>query len=377
MSRISVIVGLVSGALVGAVVAGTAHAQKTSAGVTKAPFGTLADGKAVDLYTLRNSKGATAKIMTYGGIITSLNMPDKAGKLGDVVLGFDTLASYEKGHPYFGALIGRVGNRIAKGKFTLEGKPYTLATNNGPNHLHGGVKGFDKKVWTAAPVKSAEGPALQLTYVSPDGEEGYPGAVSVKVVYTLTNTNVLRVDYTATTDKATPVNLTQHTYFNLAGKGDVLNYQATFAASHYTPVDNTLIPTGEIEGVKGTVMDFTKPTAIGSRITKVGSGEPHGYDHNYVKDGGEKFGFAARVHDPSTGRTVEMYTDEPGFQFYTGNFLDGKLTGKNSVVYKKWSAFCLEAQHYPDSVNQPKFPTIILRPGQTYHQRTEYRFSAK
>lgn len=378
MKRIITATALVAvGLLAAATIAATEAQAAPKTGVTKAPFGKLSDGTAVDIYTLRNAKGMTAKIMTYGALLTELHAPDRSGKMGDVVLGFNNLAAYEKGYPYFGATVGRVGNRIAKGKFTLNGKPYTLKINNGPNHLHGGLKGFDKRVWKATPLRRVGGPAVQFTYVSADGEEGYPGKLSVKVVYTLTNENALRIDYTATTDKATPVNLTNHSYFNLAGKGDVTKYVATFNASRYTPVDDTLIPTGEIAPVAGTIMDFTKPTAIGAHIAEAGSSEPHGYDHNYVKDGGSKFGPAATVHDPATGRTVVMYTDEPGFQFYTGNFLDGTLTGKNGVVYNKWNAFCLEAQHYPDSVNQTKFPSVILRPGQTYRQRTEYRFSAK
>lgn len=351
-------------------------APKTKASVTKTAFGKLPDGTAVDLYTLTNANGLKARIMTYGATLTEMHVPDKSGRLGDVVLGFDSLAPYVKGHPYFGSTVGRVGNRIARGAFTLDGKAYTLATNNGPNHLHGGVKAFDKRVWKAAPKKSALGPSVAFTYTSPDGEEGYPGTLKVTVVYTLTNRNALRIDYTAATDRATPVNLTNHTYFNLAGKGDILGHEATFAAGRYTPVDDTLIPTGKIVTVKGTPMDFTTPHAIGERIARVG-GEPKGYDHNYVKDAGGKYGLAARVHEKTTGRVLTMYTSEPGFQFYTGNFLDGTLTGKGGNVYQQYDGFCLEAQHFPDSVNQPSFPSVILRPGKTYRQRTEYVFSVK
>jgi len=356
-----------------------AHAQTSTAarkakpGVRRTVFGKMPDGRTVHLYTLTNRNGLVAKITNYGAILTEMHVPDRSGKLGDVTLGFSDLNGYLKGHPYFGATVGRVGNRIAKGTFVLGGKTYKLATNNGPNHLHGGTAGFDKKVWQAAPVTSALGPAVRFTYTSRDGEEGYPGTLKVAVTYTLTRGNALRMDYTATTDKATPVNLTNHAYFNLAGKGDVLKHEVTMAAKRYTPVDATLIPTGEIAPVAGTPFDFTKPMSIGARLQQVGD-KPKGYDHNFVRDLGETFGAAATVYDPSTGRVLELRTDEPGFQFYTGNFLDGKLTGKNGVVYDQHNAFCLEAQHYPDSINQPKFPSVVLRPGQTYRQRTEYVF---
>jgi aldose 1-epimerase len=363
-------------ASLGVLMAMPADADAAKAGVEKAPFGKLDDGTAVDVYTLTNARGMRAKIMTYGATLTELHVPDKSGRLGDVVLGFDTLEPYVKGHPYFGSTVGRVANRIARGRFTLDGREYALAVNNGPNHLHGGRKGFDKRVWKASAKKSADGPAVQFTYTSPDGEEGYPGTLKATVVYTLTDQNALRIEYAAATDKATPVNLTNHSYFNLGGKGDVLGHQVTLAASRYTPVDQTLIPTGEIATVRGTPFSFLTPRAIGERIKQVG-GEPNGYDHNFVTDAEGRFALAARVCEPATGRVLEMYTDEPGFQFYTGNFLDGTLRGKGGVVYDKHAGFCLEAQHFPDAVNQPSFPSVILRPGHTYRQRTEYVFSAR
>ena len=353
-----------------------AGAQSKGAGITRADWG-VANGTPVKLYTLTNTRGMVAKISDYGGILVSLDVPDKSGKKGDVVLGFNTVNEYIKGSPYFGATIGRVGNRIAKGKFTLDGKSYTLVTNNGPNHLHGGTKGFDKVVWKATPRNGAN-PSLALTYHSKDGEEGYPGNLDVTVVYTLTNANTLRIEYTAKTDKATPVNLTNHSYFNLAGKGDVLKHVVTLGAHRYTPVDDTLIPTGKIDPVAGTPFDFTRPTTIGARLNQVGADPNKGYDHNFVIDnGGKSLTFAARVSEPTSGRVLEMYTTEPGFQFYTGNFLDGTLTGKGGTVYAQHDAFCLEAQHYPDSINHPQFPSAVLRPGKTYHQTTEYRFSAR
>jgi aldose 1-epimerase len=353
--------------------------EKMKASVTKKAFGKTADGTAVDLYVLTNTQGMIAKVMTYGAILTELDVPDKNGKLGDVVLGFDNLKGYLAGHPYFGATVGRVANRIAKGKFTLKGKEYKLAVNNGPNALHGGNKGFDKVVWKAEPVEAKDGVAVKFTYRSPDREEGYPGTLTATVTYTLTNQNALQLDYTAKTDKATPVNLSNHSYFNLAGpaSGDILKHELTLVANEYTPVDSTLIPTGAIKSVKGTALDFTSPAAIGSRIGKL-KGKPGGYDHNYVlaKDG-KRLTLAARAREPNTGRVMEMYTTEPGVQFYTGNFLDGKQKGKGGVVYKKHQGFCLEAQHYPDSVNHANFPSVILEPGKMYKQTTVYKFSAK
>jgi len=350
--------------------------------LAKAPFGKTAEGTAVDLYTLTNAHGLEAKITNYGGIVVSLKVPDRNGRLDDVVLGFDQLDDYLKGHPYFGALVGRYGNRIAKGKFMLNGKAYTLATNNGPNALHGGLKGFDKAVWQAKEAEGKDGPALELTYASKDGEEGYPGNLTAKVVYTLTSKDELRVDYAATTDQDTVVNLTQHSYFNLAGAGsqDILEHRMMLNAEKFTPVDSTLIPTGELRGVKGTPFDFTSPTAIGARISQdeeqIRFGK--GYDHNFVlKGAGGSLELAARVTEPTTGRIMEVYTTEPGVQFYAGNFLDGTNIGKGGKVYKFRYGFCLEAQHFPDSPNQPAFPSTVLKPGQKYKQTTVYRFSAK
>ncbi len=385
MQRLLRIVGIASSFLcfAGASAAAAPEGEPMGVGVAKAEFGKTADGTPVDLYTLTNAHGMKAKIITYGGVVTELDAPDRDGKMGDVVLGFDNLKSYLAGDPYFGALIGRVANRVAKGRFTLGGKEYKLVKNNGPNALHGGEKGFDKVVWKGEPVESKDGPALKLSYVSKDGEEGYPGALSVTVVYTLTNDDALQIDYQATTDKATPVNLTNHSYFNLAGpgSGDVLDETLTIAADKYTPVDDTLIPTGELKSVKGTPYDFTKPERIGARIGELkgdpAKSDPGGYDINYVLNGGNGPAFAARVSDPKSGRIMEVWTTEPGLQFYTGNFLDGTLTGKNGVVYKKHQALCLEADHFPDSVNHPDFPSTILEPGKTYKQTTIYKFSAK
>ncbi len=348
--------------------------------VSRQPFGQTKDGTPVDLYTLRNSKGAEARISNYGGLVISLTVPDRNGNLGDVTLGYDNLDGYLKETPYFGALIGRYGNRIAKGKFTLDGKEYTLATNNGPNALHGGLKGFDKVVWQPTILASAEGPALQLKYLGKDGEEGYPGNLSVTAVYTLTEDNGLKLEFTATTDKDTVVNLTHHSYFNLAGKGDILNHVVMIPADRFTPVDSTLIPTGELKPVDGTPFDFRKPTAIGARINqddeqlKFGGG----YDHNWVinKPLGS-YGLMARVTEPTSGRVMEVFSTEPGLQFYSGNFLDGSITGKGGWVYKHRSAFCMEPQHYPDSPNKPEFPSVVLKPGQVYKNTILYRFSTE
>jgi aldose 1-epimerase len=354
---------------------------KEKLNMKKEAFGKTPDGVEIDQYILTNANGMTAKIITYGAILTELNVPDRDGKMGDVVLGFDNLKDYLERNPHFGATTGRVANRIAKGKFTLDGKEYTLAVNNGPNSLHGGLKGFDKKVWKAQPKEVPNGVAVELLYVSKDGEEGYPGNLNVAVVYTLTNSNALRIDYTATTDKATPVNLTNHSYFNLAGakSGDILGHELMIAAEKYTPADDTQIPTGEIKSVKDTPLNFTTPRRIGDRIDQFKSSPGGGYDHNFVLNSGgkEEPGFAARVSEPNTGRIMEMYTTEPGVQLYTGNYLDGKLTGRGGVMYKKHAGFCLEAQHFPDSVHHSNFPSIILKPGETYHQTTIYRFSAK
>ncbi len=361
-------------ALVSSII-GSANAQKGS--TLKSDFGRLPSGEKVELYTLTNSSGMSAKIMTFGAILTELAVLDKDGKFGDVVLGFDHLDAYVKGHPFFGSTVGRVGNRIAKGKFILDGAEYVLVTNNGPNHLHGGNKGFDKVVWKAEKVRRADGQAVKFSYLSPDGEEGYPGNLDVAVVYILTEKNSLRVEYTATTDAPTPINLTNHSYFNLAGKGTVDDHIMQINAGRFTAVDDTLIPTGELPLVKGGVMDFLTPHRIGDRIMEVG-GEPHGYDHNYVLDsGGKKFALGATVSEPTSGRVMEMLTDQPGVQFYTGNFLDGTLTGKKATTYHQHTGFCLETQHFPDSVNHPKFPSVILRPGETYKTKTEFRFSVK
>jgi len=339
-------------------------------------FGKTPDGTPVALYVLTNGK-ISAKVMTYGAILTELIVPDRNGKPTDVVLGFDNLEGYLAGHPYFGATTGRVANRIAKAEFTLDGKEYKLAANNGPNSLHGGLKAFDKVVWKAQDVSGPDGPAVRFTYLSPDGEEGFPGNLSVSVTYTVTSDQAIKIDYSATTDKATPVNLTNHSYFNLAGpaSGNILGHELMLAADQYTPGDDTMITTGEIKPVKGTPLDFTNPTKIGAHIAEI-PGEPGGYDHNYVLRGGGKApALAARVSEAESGRVLEMFTTEPGVQFYTANFLDGSLKGKGGVVYKKNQAFCLEAQHFPDSVHHTNFPTTILRPGEKYTQTTIYKFS--
>jgi aldose 1-epimerase len=341
-------------------------------------FGTAPDGSPVKLYTLANAKGVVVKVTDFGLILTEIHTPDRNGKSGDIVLGFDNLERYLKGHPFFGAIAGRVANRIAKGKFSLDGKDYTLAVNNGPNHLHGGLKGFDKKVWKskALPATEREG-GVEFTYTSVDGEEGYPGNLSVKVVYTLTADSELRIDYTATTDKATPINLTNHSYFNLAGEGDVLGHELWLAADNYTPTDEGLIPTGEIRSVKGTPLDFTTATAIGARYQQTGL-KPGGYDHNFVlNSGGKSLALAARMHEPKSGRVLEVLTTEPGVQLYTAIHMDGSIKGVGGVTYPRYGGFCLETQHYPDSINKPSFPSVVLRPGQTYKTTTVFKFSAK
>lgn len=348
--------------------------------IRKQAFGKTADGQAVDLYTLTNASGVEAGIMTYGGIVVSLKVPDRNGKLEDVVLGYDRLDGYLQKNPFFGALAGRYGNRIAKGRFTLNGREYTLARNNGENHLHGGIKGFDKMVWKAKEVEEKDGVGLSLSYVSKDGEEGYPGNLSTTVIYTLTNNNELRIDYRASTDKDTVVNLTNHSYFNLAGSGDILKHEVMINADTFTPVDAGLIPTGELRSVKGTPFDFSRPHAIGERIDQPDEQLTFGkgYDHNWVinhRDGA--LALAARIYEPGTGRVMEVYTKEPGMQFYTGNFLDGSITGKGGQVYRKRAGFCMETQHFPDSPNKPNFPSTVLRPGQTYTTTTVYKFSTK
>jgi len=348
--------------------------------VTKAPFGNTKDGKAVEIYTLANTRGSEATIITYGGAVVSLKVPDKKGELGDVVLGFDSIADYEKHSAFFGPLIGRYGNRIARGKFTLEGKEHLLATNNGENHLHGGIKGFDKVIWTAKSSTDKNGANLELSYLSADGEEGYPGNLNIKVVYTLTEDNKLRIVYSATTDKSTVVNLTHHSYFNLAGGGEILDHRLLLNADRYTPTDKGSIPTGVVSKVAGTPFDFTNETAIGARIgqeneqLKFG----RGYDHNWVLTRrGNGIELAARVYEPTSGRVMEVLTTEPGIQFYSGNFLDGSLLGKGGKQYPYRSGFCLETQHFPDSPNHSNFPTTVLRPGQKYSQTTIYAFSVR
>ena len=360
------------------VAVGIAGWVSAAGSVTSQPFGQTPDGKDVSLYTLKNSRGMEARIMNYGGIVVSLKVPDRTGALGDVVLGYDSLADYIKASPYFGCLVGRYGNRIAKGKFTLNGAEYSLATNNIGNHLHGGIKGFDKVVWTAKILPNQKDAALELKYVSRDGEEGYPGTLSVTAVYRVTEKNELRLDFTATTDKPTVCNLTHHSYFNLAGKGDILGHEVMIPAETFTPVDQTLIPTGILQPVAGTPFDFRKMTTIGARIKadneqlKFGGG----YDHNWVfhKAAGKLTKLAA-VREPTTGRIMEVFSTEPGLQFYSGNFLDGTNVGKGGVAYQYRTGFCMEPQHYPDSPNKPQFPSVTLNPGQIYHNTIIYRFS--
>jgi len=351
-------------------------ASPQSPSVEKSIFG-LDGNTPVELYHLTNTQGMSVKIITRGATITEIQTPDRTGKLSNVTLGFDTFKDYlNPQNPYFGAIVGRVGNRIAKGKFTLNGNTYSLATNNGVNHLHGGIKGFDKVIWNADVIPSSEGASVKFSYLSKDGEEGYPGNCNVTVTYTLTTTNSLVISYDVSVDKDCPVNVTNHTYFNLSGAehGSILNHAIQINADNFTPVDDTLIPTGEIKSVKSTPMDFTSSHKIGDNLKAVG-GNPVGYDHNYVLNKQTSFSLAATVHDPVSGRTMEVYTTEPGVQFYTGNFLDGTLTGKNGVVYKQYAAFCLETQHFPDTVNQPNFPTNVLKAGQNYHSKTVFKFS--
>ena len=357
---------------------GCSSPKETAATAQKATgisWGKTPDGDPVELYTLTNAKGSEARILNYGGIVVSLKVPDRSGSMGDVVAGFDNLEGYLKPAPYFGAIIGRYANRIARARFSLNGVEYALAKNDGENHLHGGIRGFDKRIWTA---KQLSPQSLQLSYVSKDGEEGYPGELSVTVTYTLTDANELKIEYAATTDKDTVVNLTNHSYFNLAGEGDILGHEVVIHAGRFTPVDKGLIPTGELKSVAGTPFDFQTPKAIGERIEQpdeqliVG----HGYDHNWVLNrSGSGLELAAKVTDPKSGRVMEVLTTEPGLQFYTGNFLDGTLQGKGRV-YARRSAFCMETQHFPDSPNRPNFPSTVLKPGGKYQTATVYRFSA-
>lgn len=351
--------------------AGSASAQ--TPGVKKTVFGKLKSGAVVHKFVLTNGK-ITADIMTLGATLTGVQTPDRNGNIADVCLGFDTVSGYEAGHPYFGSTVGRVANRIGKGKFKLDGASYQLATNNGPNHLHGGVQGWDKVIWQAEVVKNNAGPSVRFRYTSKDGEEGYPGTVKAEITYTLTRSNAIRMEYRATTSKATPINMTNHAYFNLAGQGTILNHSVQLNASKYTPADSTLLPTGKIVSVAGTPYDFTTMHAIGDNIAQT-DGDPNGYDLNYVVDGkAGAFRKAATVAEPTSGRILEVWSDEPGIQFYSGNFLDGTLKGKSGQVYERNYGFCLESQHYPNSINTPSFPSTVLRPGQTYRQLTEYRF---
>jgi len=341
--------------------------------VDQETFGQTDRGANVDLFTLTNTSGHTVKITNYGGIVTSLLVPDKNGNLEDIVLGFDDFQSYLDGHPYFGAIVGRYANRIAGGMFELKGVLYKLAANDGKNHLHGGIKGFDKVVWNSESFKGKNEVGIKLSYVSKDMEEGYPGNLKVKVIYRLTNENQLMIDYFAETDKACPVNLTHHGYFNLtAGKQNILNHEMMIKASSYVVIDEQLIPTGEIRDLIGTEMDFTQPNTVGSRIDQIKGG----YDHCYVinKKPGQ-MSLIARVYEQTSGRVMEVYSTEPGVQFYSGNFLDGSIIGKHDIVYNKHFGFCLETQHFPDSPNRENFPTTMLYPGEKYTHSTVYQFS--
>jgi aldose 1-epimerase len=382
MKKILQLIAMTSAGLGWICLTGCASVPPSAGTIGAASFGNTTDGTAVQIYTLCNRNGMEARIMTYGGIVESLKVPDRNGRLGDVVLGYDNLAGYLTNSPFFGALIGRYGNRIAKGQFTLDGQTYTLPTNNPPNSLHGGDKGFFARVWKAAALVTSNGPVLQLSYLSEDGEEGYPGNMSVTATYTITEDNALRLDFEATSDKDTVCNLTHHSYFNLAGQGngDILGDMLYINANSFTPVDATLIPTGELRPVDGTPFDFRQPTAIGARINaddqqiKFGPG----YDHNWVinKPAGQ-LGLMARVSEPISGRVMEVFSTEPGLQFYSGNFLNGSIMGKDGMVYRYRSAFCMEPQHYPDSPNHPEFPSTELKPGETYHNTIIYKFSTQ
>lgn len=348
--------------------------------IEKEPFGRMPDHQEVALYTLTNSNGMKVKVITYGGIVVSIEVPDRNGKMDDIVLGYGNINDYiNNNSPYFGAIIGRYANRIAEGKFALESKAYILAVNNGVNHLHGGMKGFDKVIWSAESFQNDTEVGLKLHYLSKDMEEGYPGNLSVKVIYKLNDKNELSIEYNAVTDKATPVNLTNHTYFNLAGEGNgtILNHELMINADFYTPVDDTLIPTGKIETVKGTPFDFTTPKPIGRDIGQQNQQLLFGggYDHNFVLNKAEGMKLAATIYEPTTGRFMEVLTEEPGIQFYGGNLLDGRLIGKSGKPYIYRGGFCLETQHYPDSPNQPNFPITNLRPGEKYSTTTVYKFS--
>ncbi|HEX8322620.1 MAG TPA: aldose epimerase family protein [Tepidisphaeraceae bacterium] len=373
--------------LAAACLAGCARNEKSKSAhdavVASAPFGKLADGQTVNAYTLKNDSKMNVKILDLGGVVQSLTVPDRDGNLADVVLGFENPNDYMATGPYFGAIAGRYANRIANGRFSIDGKTFTLPVNNGPNSLHGGTAGFDKKMWTARSVKASNvgESAVEFTLISPDGDQGYPGTLTTTVRYTLTRDNALRIDYTATTDKTTVLNLTNHSYFNLTGdpaRSTVERHVVTVNADAYTPVDATQIPTGEIKSVDGTPFDFRTPHAVGDRLAQTG-GDPAGYDHNFVLNGGESAQprRVATLTDPGTGRMMEVWTTEPGVQVYSGNFLDGSLNGKGGVKYGRYSGICFETQHYPDSPNQPKFPSTLLRPGETFRSTTIYKFTRK
>lgn len=350
--------------------------------LTQQPFGRSPAGEPIDVLTLTNLRGLEMRVMTYGGIILSLKTPDRQGHVDDVVLGHDTAQGYFPNAPFFGAIAGRYANRIAKGRFTLDGQVYTLATNDGANHLHGGRKGFDQVVWRAEPFNNRGGVGVQLSYTSADGEEGYPGRVKATVTYTLTDANTLAVTYEATTDKPTIINLTQHSYFNLAGATarDILGHELTIHADRYTPIDAGFIPTGELAPVAGTPFDFRTATPIGARIAQDDEQlrRGRGYDHNFVLNRqGDGLSLAASVFEPTSGRTLEVRTTEPGMQFYSGNFLDGTLSGKGGVKYGQRAGFCLETQHYPDSPNHPEFPSVVLRPDRPYRSETTFSFGTR
>jgi aldose 1-epimerase len=352
----------------------------TTSSISKRAYGTTHDGKAVDEYTLTNAKGMVVKIITLGGIITAIHVPDRSGKLADVVLGCNNVADYETKSAYFGALIGRWGNRIANAGFTLNGKTYKLAANDGPNSLHGGLKGFDKQIWAAKEIDGGTGIGLELTYLSPDGEEGYPGNLSVTVTYTLTDDNAINISYSAATDQTTVVNLTNHSYFNLSGSGSgtIYDHIVQINADRYTPVNGALTPTGELAPVAGTPFDFRSPKVVngGLRSSHQQMVYGRGYDHNFVLNRQSNSGLemAARVYDPASGRTMEVWTTEPALQFYTGNFLDGTVVGSSGRLIRQGDGFCMETQHYPDSPNQPDFPTTTLNPDETYQTTTVYKF---
>jgi aldose 1-epimerase len=356
---------------------GSARARR---GVARTPFGTMPDGEAVERFTLVNSNGITLEVLSYGGIIQSIRIPDRRGAMADVALGYDTLEQYRGDKSHFGSLVGRYANRIRAGHFTLDGRDYQLACNEGRSHLHGGVRGFDRRVWTVAPFDTSSGVGVVLGFVSPDGEEGYPGAVQVRVTYTLTDANALIVEYLATSDAPTPINLTQHSYFNLRGEGngDILGHDIQLAASRFTPIDENLVPTGELRDVAGTPFDFRTPRVIGERI---GDADEQlrvagGYDHNFIIDRANdtELALAARLTDPESGRGLDIYTTQPGIQFYSGNFLDGGPVTKHGGRYPHRSGLALETQHFPDSPNHPSFPSTILRPGQEFRSRSEYHF---